>query len=51
MIKGDLIIYGRGDPSIGFRFSEGNYFKGIEDLGGADRGRWREAGGRRFGRR
>lgn len=31
-VKGDLIIYGRGDPSIGFRFSEGNYFKGIDDL-------------------
>lgn len=31
-IKGDLIIYGRGDPSIGFRFNEGNYFKGIDDL-------------------
>jgi len=32
VIKGDLIIYGRGDPSIGFRFNEGNYFKGIDDL-------------------
>ncbi len=31
-IKGDLIIYGRGDPSIGFRFNEGNYFKSIDDL-------------------
>lgn len=31
-VKGDLIIYGRGDPSIGFRFNEGNYFKGIDDL-------------------
>ncbi len=32
VVHGDLIIYGRGDPSIGFRFNEGNYFKGIEDL-------------------
>ncbi|HWN08772.1 MAG TPA: D-alanyl-D-alanine carboxypeptidase/D-alanyl-D-alanine-endopeptidase [Pyrinomonadaceae bacterium] len=32
VVKGDLIIYGRGDPSIGFRFNEGNYFKGIDDL-------------------
>lgn len=32
VVKGDLIIYGRGDPSIGFRFDEGNYFKGIDDL-------------------
>lgn len=32
VIKGDLIIYGRGDPSIGFRFHEGNYFKGVDDL-------------------
>ena len=32
LIKGDLIIYGRGDPSIGFRFNEGNYFKGVDDL-------------------
>jgi D-alanyl-D-alanine carboxypeptidase/D-alanyl-D-alanine-endopeptidase (penicillin-binding protein 4) len=33
-IKGDLIIYGRGDPSISTRFN-GDYFKGINDL--ADR--------------
>jgi D-alanyl-D-alanine carboxypeptidase/D-alanyl-D-alanine-endopeptidase (penicillin-binding protein 4) len=33
-IKGDLIIYGRGDPSISTRFT-GDYFKGINDL--ADR--------------
>ncbi len=31
-IKGDLIIYGRGDPSIAARFSNGDYFKGINDL-------------------
>jgi D-alanyl-D-alanine carboxypeptidase/D-alanyl-D-alanine-endopeptidase (penicillin-binding protein 4) len=33
-VKGDLIIYGRGDPSISTRFN-GDYFKGINDL--ADR--------------
>src|SRR5947209_12390113 len=34
-IKGDLIVYGRGDPSIAARFNSGDYFKGINDL--ADR--------------
>jgi len=34
-IKGDLIIYGRGDPSLAARFNNGDYFKGINDL--ADR--------------
>ncbi len=34
-IKGDLIAYGRGDPSIAARFNNGDYFKGINDL--ADR--------------
>ena len=34
-IKGDLIIYGRGDPSFAARFYNGDYFKGINDL--ADR--------------
>jgi D-alanyl-D-alanine carboxypeptidase/D-alanyl-D-alanine-endopeptidase (penicillin-binding protein 4) len=34
-IKGDLIVYGRGDPSIAARFNGGDYFKGINDL--ADR--------------
>lgn len=34
-IRGDLIIYGRGDPSIAARFNNGDYFKGINDL--ADR--------------
>src|SRR6185436_14081564 len=33
-IKGDLVIYGRGDPSISTRFNS-DYFKGINDL--ADR--------------
>src|SRR2546423_11301962 len=34
-VKGDLIVYGRGDPSIAARFNSGDYFKGIDDL--ADR--------------
>src|SRR5438105_3411744 len=34
-IKGDLIVYGRGDPSFAARFNNGDYFKGINDL--ADR--------------
>src|SRR5437660_11002366 len=34
-IRGDLIVYGRGDPSIAARFNDGDYFKGINDL--ADR--------------
>jgi D-alanyl-D-alanine carboxypeptidase/D-alanyl-D-alanine-endopeptidase (penicillin-binding protein 4) len=34
-IKGDLRIYGRGDVSISTSFSEGNYYKGLDDL--ADR--------------
>ena len=31
-IKGDLIIYGRGDPSFAARFNNSDYFKGIDDL-------------------
>ncbi|HEX6189617.1 MAG TPA: D-alanyl-D-alanine carboxypeptidase/D-alanyl-D-alanine-endopeptidase [Pyrinomonadaceae bacterium] len=34
-VKGDLVIYGRGDPSIAARFNDGDYFKGINAL--ADR--------------
>jgi len=34
-ITGDLIVYGRGDPSIAARFNNEDYFKGINDL--ADR--------------
>lgn len=34
-IKGDLIAYGRGDPSIAARFSSGDYFQSINNL--ADR--------------
>src|SRR5215472_13595875 len=29
-VKGDLIIYGRGDPSIAARFNNGDYLKGIK---------------------
>ncbi|HKB66096.1 MAG TPA: D-alanyl-D-alanine carboxypeptidase/D-alanyl-D-alanine-endopeptidase [Pyrinomonadaceae bacterium] len=32
VIKGDLTIFGRGDPSIAARFQSGDYFKGIDDL-------------------
>ena len=32
-LKGDLIIYGSGDPSLSFRFNNGDYAKGINDLG------------------
>jgi serine-type D-Ala-D-Ala carboxypeptidase/endopeptidase (penicillin-binding protein 4) len=35
IVKGDLIVYGRGDPSIAARFNNSDYFKGINDL--ADR--------------
>ncbi|HVH70745.1 MAG TPA: D-alanyl-D-alanine carboxypeptidase/D-alanyl-D-alanine-endopeptidase, partial [Candidatus Dormibacteraeota bacterium] len=31
-LKGNLIIYGRGDPSIAARFHNGDYFKGINNL-------------------
>jgi D-alanyl-D-alanine carboxypeptidase/D-alanyl-D-alanine-endopeptidase (penicillin-binding protein 4) len=32
-IKGDLIVYGRGDPSFATRFAgDGDYFKGIDEL-------------------
>ncbi|HEX7295034.1 MAG TPA: D-alanyl-D-alanine carboxypeptidase/D-alanyl-D-alanine-endopeptidase [Pyrinomonadaceae bacterium] len=31
-VRGDLIIYGRGDPSIAARFNNGDYFKSINDL-------------------
>ena len=32
MVRGDLILYGRGDPSIAARFNNGDYFKSINDL-------------------
>jgi D-alanyl-D-alanine carboxypeptidase/D-alanyl-D-alanine-endopeptidase (penicillin-binding protein 4) len=31
-IRGDLTIYGRGDPSMAARFNNGDYFKGIDNL-------------------
>jgi len=31
-VRGDLIVYGRGDPSLAARFNNGDYFKGINDL-------------------
>jgi D-alanyl-D-alanine carboxypeptidase/D-alanyl-D-alanine-endopeptidase (penicillin-binding protein 4) len=33
-IKGDLIVYGRGDPTFAARFNSNDYFKGIDDLAG-----------------
>lgn len=32
VLRGDLTIYGRGDPSIAARFNNGDYFKSINDL-------------------
>ena len=32
VVKGDLTILGRGDPSLAARFNNGDYFKGIDDL-------------------
>jgi len=32
VIRGDMRIYGRGDPSIAARFNNGDYFKTIDDL-------------------
>lgn len=32
IVKGDLTLYGRGDPSIAARFNNGDYFKGIDNL-------------------
>jgi len=31
-VRGDLIIFGRGDPSLAARFNNGDYFKAINDL-------------------
>lgn len=31
-IRGDLIIYGRGDPSIAASFNNGDYYKAIDDF-------------------
>lgn len=32
VVRGDLRIYGRGDPSIAARFNNGDYFKAIDEL-------------------
>jgi len=32
VVRGNLTIYGRGDPSIAARFNNGDYFKSIDDL-------------------
>ncbi len=32
VVRGDVKIYGRGDPSIGAAFNDGDYFKGIDAL-------------------
>ena len=32
LVKGNLRIFGRGDVSISTAFSEGNYYKGLDDL-------------------
>jgi D-alanyl-D-alanine carboxypeptidase/D-alanyl-D-alanine-endopeptidase (penicillin-binding protein 4) len=31
-VRGDLIVYGRGDPSMAARFNNGDYEKAIDDL-------------------
>ncbi len=31
-IKGDLIVYGRGDPSMAARLNDGDYYKGFDPL-------------------
>jgi serine-type D-Ala-D-Ala carboxypeptidase/endopeptidase (penicillin-binding protein 4) len=32
MIRGDLVVYGRGDPSFSHRFNDGDYQKAIDQL-------------------
>ena len=32
VVRGNLTIYGRGDPSIAARFNNGDYLKAIDDL-------------------
>lgn len=32
VVRGDLIVFGRGDPSMAARFNNGDYFKGINEL-------------------
>ena len=31
-LRGDLIVYGRGDPTMAARLNDGDYFKGLEPL-------------------
>ena len=33
-LRGDLVIYGRGDPTFATRFTGGDYFKAIDELAG-----------------
>src|SRR5687767_7586145 len=32
VVRGDVIIYGQGDPTFAARFNNGDYFKGIDNL-------------------
>ena len=32
VVHGDLTVFGRGDPSLSFRFNGNDYFKGLNDL-------------------
>jgi D-alanyl-D-alanine carboxypeptidase/D-alanyl-D-alanine-endopeptidase (penicillin-binding protein 4) len=32
IVKGDLIVYGRGDPTMAARLNDGDYFKALEPL-------------------
>ena len=32
VIRGDLIVYGRGDPTMAARLNDGDYYKGLEPL-------------------
>ncbi|HEY6121493.1 MAG TPA: D-alanyl-D-alanine carboxypeptidase/D-alanyl-D-alanine-endopeptidase [Pyrinomonadaceae bacterium] len=32
VVRGDLTVYGRGDPSFAARFNNGDYFKAIDEL-------------------
>ncbi|HEX8456440.1 MAG TPA: D-alanyl-D-alanine carboxypeptidase/D-alanyl-D-alanine-endopeptidase [Pyrinomonadaceae bacterium] len=31
-LRGDLVVYGRGDPTFATRFAGGDYYKGIDEL-------------------
>jgi D-alanyl-D-alanine carboxypeptidase/D-alanyl-D-alanine-endopeptidase (penicillin-binding protein 4) len=32
VVRSDLTVFGRGDPSLSFRFNNNDYFKGLNDL-------------------